>query len=86
MIRYTIYDGKIYDDVYDVYDDDLYDVYDDDDLYDVYDVYMCGYCAKTTTTRNTLCYTYVLSLYLLENKLGYFRLTKELENNSYVYR
>ena len=32
------------------------------------------------TTRNTLCYTYVLSFYLLENKLGYFRLTKELEN------
>ena len=67
----------MYDDVYDVYD-----VYDDD----VYDVYMCGYCAKTTTTRNTtrntLCYTCVLSFYLLENKLGYFRLTKELENNT----
>ena len=71
----------MYDDVYDVYDDDdLYDVYDDD----LYDVYMCGYCAKTTTTRNTLCYTCVQSFYLLENKLGYFRLTKELESNSKI--
>ena len=80
----------MYDDVYDVYDvyddDDLYDVYDENDLYDVY---MCGYCAQddyyskyTHTTRNTLfLYTYVLSFYLLENKLGYSRLTKEIENN-----
>ena len=27
------------------------------------------------------CYACVQSFYLLENKLGYFRLTKELENN-----
>ena len=27
-------------------------------------------------------YTYVLSFYLLENKLGYCRLTKKLENNN----
>ena len=49
--------------------DDLYDVYDDDDLYDVY---MCGYCAKTTTTRNLLeihCYTcHVRSEFLFTRK------------------
>ena len=49
-------------------------------------IYMMYICADIVPRRLILleihCYTCVQSFYLLENKLGYFRLTKELENNS----
>ena len=33
-----------------------------------------------------MCYTYVLSFHLIENKLSSFRLTKELENNQCYFK
>ena len=44
-------------------------------------MYICADIVPRRLLLEIHCYTCVQSFYLLENKLGYFRLTKELENN-----